>query len=212
MGGRHEARAWLRSAVNGNPYRYERVNAPVPIWPLVSPLRYDILVRRAYFEHLAAHREQHDRDFDQYAREAREHPYFTWFRDIMCVAWQPDVLRSEDALEAAWRRRLRAASELADSFARSGFDERFPITLYAGFRVGPTATGRRVDRDLFAGDGNHRLALLLAAGQTELLPGQCRVQRFRTLRPPDTTPTLVAALGPERLAALCATAATPVAA
>jgi hypothetical protein len=210
--GATELRGWLHDARHGNPWRYERVREPVEIWPLVSPLRYDVLVRRAHFEHLAAHRDRYDEDFDAYARDAREHPYFAWFRHIMCPRWQPEVLLSEAALEQAWHRRLRASAALADSFARSGFDERFPITLYAGVRVGPATSGRHVDRVLFAGDGNHRLALLMAAGRTHLEPRHCRVKRFLTLRPADTSPTLAWALGDERFAALRAQAPAPVAA
>jgi hypothetical protein len=207
-----EVRAWLHDARHGNPWRYERVREPVAIWPLVSPLRYDILVRRSYFDHLAAHRDQHDEDFEAYARGARDHPYHAWFRHIMCPAWQPEVLQSEAAFERAWHRRLRATTELADAFARSGFDERFPITLYAGVRVGPAASGRQVDRDLFAGDGCHRLALLLTAGRTHVEPRQCRVKRFLTLRPADTSAALSRALGDERFAALGAQAPAVVAA
>ena len=191
-----EARAWVKSAVTGNPWRYERPREPVPIWSLVAPLRYDILIRRSFFERLAAERALYERDFDAFARAAREHPYFVWFRHVMCPSWQPEVLRDEASFDAAWRARLRAAARLADSFAEHGFDERRPITLWAGVRVLPAVpTGRRVDRDLFAGDGCHRLALLLASGHDHLLPGQARVRRFRTFTPPDTTPGLAARLG-----------------
>ena len=181
--------------MRGNPWRYERVHEPVPIGPLVSPLRYDVLVRRDYFAWFAERRDEYARDFAAYARAAREHPYFTWFRDVMCPAWQPEALADDETLEAAWRRRLRRAAALHESFSRRGFDERFPITLYAGVRVLPTATGKRVARSLFAGDGNHRLALLLADGQTAVRPEQCRVQRFLTLAPADTSAVLIPALG-----------------
>ena len=58
----------------------------------------------------------------------------------------------------------------------------------------PTTTGKRLARELYAGDGNHRLALLIAAGQTTLLPSQYRIRRYRRLTPSDTTPVLLAAL------------------
>lgn len=192
---RSDVRAWLRSAVHGNPWRYERLEAPVPIGPLVSPLRYDILIRRDYFMWFAERLDSYARDFAGYARAAREHPYFTWFREVMCPTWQPEVLADERTFEAAWHRRLRSAAALHQSYARRGFDERFPITLYAGVRVLPSPTGTRTARTLFAGDGNHRLALLLADGATELRPEHCRVQRFLTLAPADTTALLAPALG-----------------
>lgn len=192
---RSDVRAWVGDAVRGNPWRYERVRAPVPIGPLVSPLRYDVLVRVDWFEHFAAHRDAYERDFDAFADDARAHGYFTWFRDLMCPRWYPELLGDQAAFDAAWRARLRASAALHDSFARGGFDPRHPIVLYAGVRVLPTPTGKRMPNALFAGDGNHRLALVLASGRTELRPEECRIRRFLTLQPADTTPFLRGALG-----------------
>jgi hypothetical protein len=62
-------------------------------------------------------------------------------------------------------------------------------------RVGRTATGKRVSHRLFAGDGNHRLALLVASGQTEIQPSQFRVKRYLRLAPADTTPFCLSLLG-----------------
>ena len=195
-----ERRQWLRDATGGNPWTLERPTEPVAIAMLASPLRLDILVRASYFDFYAEHRGLYRSDFDAYADLAREHDYFTWFTRIMCVAWQPHVLSDPAAMAAAWADRIRRAAALYDSFERQGFDERFPVTLYAARRVLATDTGKYVTRDLFAGDGNHRLALLLNQGHTEIRPGQYRIKRFLRLEPPDTTEPLLRALrmDPER--------------
>jgi hypothetical protein len=52
-----------------------------------------------------------------------------------------------------------------------------------------------VTHRLFAGDGCHRLALLLGAGQAELLPSQYRVRRYLALVPADTTGPLLSRTG-----------------
>jgi hypothetical protein len=189
-----DARDWLSKARRGNPWRYRRVRDELPIAPLVSPLRFDVLLRKAFFEFYAERRELYRADFEEFARLAREHDYFVWFEQVMCPAWQPHVLADELLFAEAWATRLRAAAELYESFGRHGFDSRFPITVYEARTVLPTVTGKRITRTVYAGDGNHRLALLMAAGQTALQPSQYRVKRFRRMIPSDTTPRLVRAL------------------
>jgi len=76
-----------------------------------------------------------------------------------------------------------------------GFDPAHPVELHAGHRVRETHTGKRITRALYAGDGNHRLALLMAAGHDELLPGQYRVKRYRSLVPTDSTGFLLRETG-----------------
>lgn len=189
------AREWVASAVRGNPWTYRAPDDEVEIGPLMSPLRLDVLVRRDFFRFYAEQRELYRSDFRSFAEAARQQDYFVWFERIMCPAWQPHVLETDELFATAWAERLHATARLHDAFTRSGFDTRYPITVYAGRTVLPTKTGKRVTRAVYAGDGNHRMALLLATGQTTLLPGQYRIKRFRRLEPSDTTPLLLAALG-----------------
>jgi hypothetical protein len=187
-----EARDWLSSTVRRrNPWTYQVPRSEIEIAPLVSPLRFDVLLRKAFFSFYAEHRELYRSDFEAFAGRAREHEYFVWFEQVMCRAWQPHVLGNPALFAAAWEERLHSAARLYDSFERDGFDGRFPITLYAGRTVLPTVTGKRLAREVYAGDGNHRLALLMAAGQETLLPGQYRIKRFLRVIPGDTTPRLV---------------------
>jgi hypothetical protein len=153
-----------------------------------------VTIRASYFEFYRDRRELFRTDFEGYASAAREHDYFVWFTRIMCPAWQPHVLADPASLANAWADRLRASARLYDSFEQGGFDERFPITLHAGGLVRPTDTGKRLARRVYAGDGNHRMAMLMAAGQDALLPSQCRIKHFLRLKPFDTTPELLAAL------------------
>lgn len=180
--------------MRGNPWSLRKGYEEVAIAPLVSPLRFDVTVRQAFFTFYAEHRDLYRSDFSAFASLARAEEYFVWFSQVMCPAWQPHVLEDAGLFDAAWAERLRAAASLYDSFERGGFDSRFPITLYGGRTVLPTPTGKRVTRQVYAGDGNHRLALLLATGQTTLLPSQYRTKRFWRLTPIDTTPQLLEAL------------------
>jgi hypothetical protein len=184
-------RGWLRVLREGNPFRIERPTEPAPIGPLVSPFRYDILLRARHFDFHAQHRELFASDFHAYERRARTLPYFVWFTR---ASWFAARLDGEQ-LEAAWHARLRDSAALFESFGQRGFDTAHPVVLHAGRRVLPAPTGKRAQRDLYAGDGNHRVALLIAAGQLELLPAQYRVKRYRSLVPADTTGFLFGVTG-----------------
>jgi hypothetical protein len=181
----------LRSAVQGNPWRFEGATRPVCIHEIASPLRYDIAIRVSYFRFHGVHAELYDRDFEGYMAMAREHAYYVWFTSLWARIFAPHLLDDEADLARAFADRVRRTADLAASFERRGFDTRRPVTLFAGRVVHPTPTGKRVNRDVYAGDGCHRLALLLAAGESQLHPSQYRVKRFRNFVPVDTTHFLI---------------------
>jgi hypothetical protein len=190
-----ERRTWLRSAAAGNPYRMERGSESVRIGDIVSPLRYDVMIRVRHFELHADRRELFASDFDAYERLVRAEPYFVWFKRARVPTWWPWLLDDPNAFEEAWRERLRASAALFESFSANGFDARHPIELYAGRRVRETHTGKRITRALYSGDGNHRLALLLAAGNEHLKPTEYRIKRYRWLVPTDSTGFLLRETG-----------------
>lgn len=190
-----EQRRWLRAAARGNPYRLESPVAPVRIGEIVSPLRYDVMIRVRHFELHAQRRNLFASDFDAYEQLVRKEPYFVWFKRARVPSWWPWLLEDPAAFERAWRERLRLSAALYESFAVHGFDPVSPIELHAGYRVRETPTGKRVTRGLFAGDGNHRLALLIAAGHDDLRPSQCRVKRYLSLVPTDSTGFLLRETG-----------------
>lgn len=190
-----EQREWIRAAAGGNPFRYEAGKSDVRIGDLVSPMRYDVLLRARHFGWHAQHRDLIDADFEGYQRLARNEPYFIWFKRVMVPRWLPAAVGDEKLFERAWRSRLRASAALHASFEANGFDPAHPIELYAGLRVRAADTGKVTARDLYAGDGNHRLALLMAAGNEALAPGQYRVKRYLSLVPADTTGLLLRETG-----------------
>jgi hypothetical protein len=190
-----EQRRWLRSTARGNPYRIVSGRDPVRIGDVVSPLRYDVMIRVRHFALHAERRELFHSDFEAYERLVRSEPYFVWFQKARVPAWWPWLLDDPEGFERAWRERLRASAALFDSFEANGFDEAHPIELHAGRTVRETATGKRIARTLYSGDGNHRLALLLAAGSESLLPTQYRIKRYRSLVPTDSTGFLLRETG-----------------
>jgi len=190
-----EQRRWLRSTASGNPYRIVRGSEPVRIGDVVSPLRYDVMIRVRHFERHAERLDLFASDFDRYERLVRREPYFVWFQRARVPAWWPWLLDDPAGFERAWHERLRASAALFESFTARGFDPAHPIELHAGRRVHETPTGKRITRSLYSGDGNHRLALLLAGGNEVLLPTQYRVKRYRSLVPTDSTGFLVRETG-----------------
>lgn len=90
---------------------------------------------------------------------------------------------------------MQKSVELCASFAATGYDPDQPVMLRTGRRITATATGKRIECRLFAGDGCHRLALLRLHGVTELDPDAYRVVTAPTLKPIDNTAALIPLLG-----------------
>jgi hypothetical protein len=172
--------------------RYRPGREPLSIDELISPLRYDVLVRRQFFEFLEEHRALHDRDLDEFVEAARSTDYHRWFVSVAVHAIGIADLPPAE-LEEAFRRRICRSVVLADSVARQGFMAKPPLTIRAsaGER---TATGKQLGARHYPLDGCHRLALLRQLGRTELRPGEYRVtdQGGPLL---DNTARLIPALG-----------------
>jgi hypothetical protein len=188
----------LRSAWAGNPFRERSGREPLDIQRLVSPLRYDVLVRGQYFDFCEARRAQIDRDLDAHVAASRAHPYYVWFRAVACAIRMPELLADEAALERAFAARVRRSVALLESFRAHGYDAAEPLVLASGRRIEPTDTGKQLAGPIFTGDGCHRLALLLRAGVRRLEPSWYRVRTFRRYAPRDSTARLVAALPLDR--------------
>jgi len=172
-------------------------DGPADVGELVSPLRYDVLVRAEYFSFLAERLEQFERDFEGYFAAALTHPYHTWFTTIALPRFRPRDAVTEARRQAAYRQRLTDAASLYRSVQEHGFDGvRYPLLLRAAAPGAATASGKLVPRRLYAGDGCHRLALLLHLGYRAIPPEWYRV---RTVAAPlDNTGPL---LGPLRVPA-----------
>ena len=165
----------------------QRGRVPVPIDQIVSPLRYDIVVRQQFFELAIANRSEVAGDLPAFVRRATRHPYFAWFREIVF----PRSGVGGIDIEAAFAERVRHACALLDSFESVGFDRSNPIVLRTAGRIEPTVTGKRIDRRIFAGDGCHRIALLRLEGCNVLAPDMYVLRRMRRYEPLDNTARLL---------------------
>ena len=167
------ARESLRELGRGLSFRYRPGTEALVIDELISPLRYDVLVRSQLFELLAAERACFDASPSAFVDLARQTDYHTWFRVVAVhaigIAGQPDA-----EIEAAFERRVLRSAALADSVAARGFIPKPPLTVRATGAV-LTPSGKRLGPRHYPLDGCHRLALLRALGRTELRPGEYRV-------------------------------------
>ena len=80
---------------------------PLDIDRLISPLRYDVLVREQYLGFLRVNRDVYDGDFEAYVELARSEPYYAWFRAVAIHRIRPGKDNRGAELEAAFRERLR---------------------------------------------------------------------------------------------------------
>jgi hypothetical protein len=178
---------------------YRRGREAVRIDDLISPLRFDILVRQRYLEVVREQRALADEDFDAFMELSKQQPYFTWFSQVVVAKGNhPEILDDPALLDAAFERRVRRSIELHDSFEATGYEKRRPIILRTAGEIAPTWTGKRLARRLYAGDGCHRLAWLRMAGVRVLEPGMYRVHVAEVFTPHDDTALLIEAIGIER--------------
>lgn len=167
------ARESLREIGRGLSPRYRPGTEALMIDELISPLRYDVLVRSQLFELLAAERACFDRSPSAFVELARQTDYHTWFR-VVAVYAIGIAGQADDEIEAAFERRVLRSAALADSVAAKGFIPKPPLTVRSTGHV-VTAAGKRLGPRHYPLDGCHRLALLRALGRTELRPGEYRV-------------------------------------
>jgi hypothetical protein len=166
----------------------------VDVASLISPLRYDVLVRAELFSFLEQCDDGQLDDGDALVAAAAELPYATWFRTVAMARFRPWVLGDPVLLQQQFSERVLSAVALWRSFRRGGFDPTHPVTLR--WTAGPlrTEAGLLIDRRLHVGDGGHRLALLLSAG-LPLSANLYRVDRRPQRTLIDNTAVLIPALG-----------------
>ena len=162
----------------------------LPIRPLVEPLRYDVLVRRSFFEFYLARRDLYLNDPDAFLAACRDHAYFRWFRHVIMVRYGRGQAGDRERVRSRFADRVRASAVLHDAIESEGFDTRYPVILYTGEEIMPADSGRRTEETFYLGDGCHRLACLIALGHTTLPASYCRIKCFRRLVPFDNTALL----------------------
>jgi hypothetical protein len=166
----------------------------VDVAALISPLRYDVLVRAELFTFLEQCDDRQLHDGEALVAAVGELPYATWFRSVAMARFRPWVLDDPVLLQRQFSERVLSALALWRSFRRAGFDPTHPVTLRWTAGPLPTDAGLMIDRRLHVGDGGHRLALLLSAGlplSAELYRVDPRPQRTLI----DNTAVLLPALG-----------------
>lgn len=160
----------LRRAVTWKPKRAgtERLD----VAELISPLRYDVLVRAEFFSFLESR--PSGESPEGLVGAAWDEPYAVWFREVAMARFRPWVLEDPDLMASSFQERVLASAALLKSFSENGFDPRCPVTLRVTEGLRTSDTGVQVARTVHVGDGGHRLALLLHSG-TELMPGMYRL-------------------------------------
>jgi hypothetical protein len=160
----------------------------VPINELISPLRYDILVRVEFVRLLA---EYDNTGLTELTRRATGTNYETWFRRVAMARYQPAIAADDDRFADAFAHRIKTALSLWQSFQDEGFGRRHPLTLrHAGPKTRLPA-GKPVRRSLYIGDGCHRLAMMVAAGMTTVPAGSYRVEPVPLTTVLDNTSVLL---------------------
>lgn len=158
---------------------------------LISPLRYDVLVRAQFLQFVSAR--PADEDPEVLVRAALDHPYRVWFEKVAMARFRPWVLADPALLRSQYAERVTTARELWWSFQGRGFDSRYPVTLRTTTGPRTSDSGATITRRIHVGDGGHRLAMLLAGGH-RLEPPMYRLDP-RPMPVIDNTATLAPALG-----------------
>lgn len=165
-----------RAARRGLTWRPKQLGAePIDIARLISPLRYDVVVRAQFYAFLESHEHLPERALTE---AARQEPYRVWFERVAMPRFRPWAAARPVDLEEGFDERVLRSLQMLRAFRATGFDERRPITLRWVRGVARTDSGIVVSSHLHLGDGGHRLALLLRSGGT-LHPGQFRVDPRR---------------------------------
>lgn len=167
----------------------------VPMGALISPLRYDILIRMHFFACYAERRDQFARAFDTFLEEPPVRDYAVWFRECRIRRALPEAYWLRGHVRRMFREQVRRAAALYDALEAQGFraDAQPPIELYDGDSVCSRRLPALATR-YFAGDGCHRLAFLALRDVVELAPDTYVVRRFRRLQPIDATAALTRCL------------------
>ncbi|HET8600732.1 MAG TPA: hypothetical protein VFL99_10430 [Segeticoccus sp.] len=186
------ARRTVRRALTWRP-KQDGVS-DVSIRRLISPLRYDVVVRAQFFDLLESRYGTSRWDVDGIAREATSHPYHVWFTDVAMARFRPWVLTDGDLLASQFAERVRRSMALWTSYRQRGFDTRQPVTLRVTQVDTLTDTGVELPARLHVGDGGHRLAVLLASGRDLLEPAMYRVDPRPFTRLIDNTAILLPSL------------------
>lgn len=179
---------------------------PINILKLISPLRYDILVRRKLFEFIGSELRTYYHNPKLFLLQASELPYYVWFEKVSCARFRPDLVSDTSKRREAFAQKIDRCVSLYVSYLQKGFLAEHPITLRTGLVINAADSGKLVCQRLFTGDGCHRLALLLHSGVLYLPAQWYKVKVSRHYTPLDNTLILLRSLdiAPDEYAAFLA--------
>lgn len=178
----------VRQALRERTRRFRPADGPLAIGTLMSPLRYDIVVRVEYLEFVRDNLSRAHDDVDGFLADSFAHPYYAWFEHV--VGARLELGHTPPVLPRAFRRRVARTVRLYEDFMRGGFDARHPISVR---EFGPltTTTGKRLAARYYPVDGCHRIALLVLEGMAEVPPQWYRIVDDIDHSPPDNTHVLL---------------------
>ena len=169
----------------------------IKIAEIVSPLRYDVLVRRDFISFYAARRDLYQSDWSAFVAGAKRTSYYTWYLESEAIRTNNHWRGNVAALDLDFSNRIRRAVALYESVQKDGFSTRYPITLKTAKRLLPPTTvrgglptGKQVTAKYFLADGCHRLAILMMLDYQVLPPRFFRVKYFQEFSPFDSTSLL----------------------
>jgi O-antigen/teichoic acid export membrane protein len=138
---------------------------------LVSPLRYDVIVRQQFFAFLDANADLLD-EFNDLVVEAKAEPYYVWFKDIV-VGERTKLLKGR-TLDEAFADQIERVLAVRARFnpADESWGELLVRELPAGTH---TTTGKVVGPRFVPVDGCHRIGLLRHHGRKILPAGTYRL-------------------------------------
>ncbi|GIU85505.1 MAG: hypothetical protein KatS3mg009_0020 [Acidimicrobiia bacterium] len=155
---------------------------------LVSPLRYDIVIRMAFFRFVRANRELAHTDPRAFTELALGHPYAAWFEEIVVPRLGSRAATRASRVEA-FHRRVRRTVRLDERFSHRGFDARHPVSVRYVEHL-TTDGGKTLRGRFYPVDGCHRLALLSLQGLSVLPRAFYRIVEVDG-PPPDNTRALL---------------------
>jgi hypothetical protein len=164
--------------------------AEIPIQPLVYPFRFDILIRKAFFEFYKENISLYRQKPEAFVKLAKGHDYFKWFNNIFIVRNEKGSIGNQEKVNSLFTQRVHEVAALYDSIQSEGFDLNCPIIPYVGENILPTNRGEISEATYFMGDGCHRLAYLMSEGYTTIPRQMIRVKCFKQWRPIDNTSLL----------------------
>jgi O-antigen/teichoic acid export membrane protein len=153
---------------------------------LVSPLRYDVVIRQQFFAFLDANAELIE-EFNDLVFEAKSHPYYVWFRDVM-IGKRTKKLKGR-TLDEGFADQIERVLAIRARFNPA--DEHWGELLLRELPPGTTTnTGKVIGPRFVPVDGCHRLALLRHHGRKVLPAGTYQLVADKQA-PKDNTAILI---------------------